>query len=533
MRKRGEHGVLILAAAFLLMFGLISADYFSIACRQSYADMAAEREVLTVRASDSQGTVYDRNMKPLCNTVERYEAVAVPRALNFEKTADYAVDREAFRTAFEKGVPFVFECRNDTPESDALTVFPVPERYTDGQPAQHIIGYISEGKGVAGIEYAYDTILRGNGGENSVGYSVDGFGRVIIGDGKKVTRSSVGASGVVTTIDREIQMICEECGREMNKGAIVVSDVSTGDILAMVSFPQYTAGSIAEALDDPDCPLIDRCLYSYGVGSIFKLVTACEAIEEGKGDIIYDCKGSINVNGQNFNCHRLDGHGAQNMSRAITNSCNTYFISLSQQLDTARFRKKAQELGFGRENDLCAGITGSTGVLPRAEELSVPAELANFSFGQGRLTATPLQINRFTCAIAGGGEMPELRLIRGLTADGKEISGEKSPQKVRVMEMRTARLLRQMMTAAVRGNSESNAVSGIVDCGAKTSTAQTGRYDAEGEELCHAWITGFFPAEAPEYAVTVLAEDGGYGNKAAAPVFRNIAERITKRVGTA
>jgi len=295
----------------------------------------------------------------------------------------------------------------------------------------------------------------------------------------------------------------------------------------MASFPQFTAEGIGEALDDPASPLINRCLYSYGVGSVFKLVTACEAIEEDKGDIVYDCKGSINVSGQNFNCHRLDGHGKQTMSRAMTNSCNTYFISLSQMLDTARFRSRAHELGFGRENYLCSGIIGSAGVLPTVRELRVPAELANFSFGQGRLTATPLQINRFTCTIANGGIMPSLRLIKGLTADGREVSGEKKPQTERVMDARTAGLLRQMMTAAVRDNRESNARSEIVSVGAKTSTAQTGRFGKDGEELCHAWITGFFPADEPEYAVTVLVEDGGYGNKAAAPVFREIAERVT------
>ena len=527
MRKRGEYGVLMLVFGFLLMFTVVASNYYMIAYKQAYVSTAAERSLLTVRADDSQGTIFDRNMKPLCNAGVRYEAIAVPRALDRSKTEPYAVDREVFNEAFDRGEPFVFECRSDTPQSDALTVFSVPVRYGESQSAQHVLGYISDGTGASGIECAYERILRGEGGENSVVYSVDGFGRVMIGDGKSVTRSSAADRGVVTTLDRDIQLICEKAGSAIPKGAVVVSEVRTGDILAMASFPQFTAEGIGEALDDPASPLINRCLYSYGVGSVFKLVTACEAIEEDKGDIVYDCKGSINVSGQNFNCHRLDGHGKQTMSRAMTNSCNTYFISLSQMLDTARFRSRAHELGFGRENYLCSGIIGSAGVLPTVRELRVPAELANFSFGQGRLTATPLQINRFTCTIANGGIMPSLRLIKGLTADGREVSGEKKPQTERVMDARTAGLLRQMMTAAVRDNRESNARSEIVSVGAKTSTAQTGRFGKDSEELCHAWITGFFPADEPEYAVTVLVEDGGYGNKAAAPVFREIAERVT------
>ena len=82
------------------------------------------------------------------------------------------------------------------------------------------------------------------------------------------------------------------------------------------------------------------------------------------------------------------------------------------------------------------------------------------------------------------------------------------------------------MVSAVRDNKNSNSRSKKVSVGAKTSTAQTGRFDEKGEELCNAWITGFFPSRKPRYAVTVLVEDGGYGNDAAAPVFAEIADSI-------
>ena len=85
-----------------------------------------------------------------------------------------------------------------------------------------------------------------------------------------------------------------------------------------------------------------------------------------------------------------------------------------------------------------------------------------------------------------------------------------------------------MMISAVRDNENSKARTKKMSVGAKTSTAQTGKFNDSGEELCHAWITGFFPARQPKYAVTVLIEDGGYGNDAAAPVFRRIAERMSE-----
>ena len=174
-------------------------------------------------------------------------------------------------------------------------------------------------------------------------------------------------------------------------------------------------------------------------------------------------------------------------------------------------------------------MTASGGVLPTVKDLMIPAELANFSFGQGKLSATPLQILQLTCTIANNGKMPVLRLVKGMTLDGDDILNEKKPQNSQVLERTTANQLKEMMISAVEDNENSNAKTNYTTVGAKTSTAQTGRYDKNGVELCHAWITGFFPADKPQYAVTVLIEDGGYGNDASAPVFKEIVEKIVSR----
>lgn len=526
VRKRGEHGVVFITAAFFIAFTLISMNYFRIAFIQEQVGLAEERSELKIVAGTSQGTIYDRNMTPMINCSETYSAVAVPAALSREETAKFALDKEEFYNKFDKGKPFVFSCGKETPESAGLTVFSMPQRYSENMPAQHIIGYLSDGKGVSGLEYAYDQVFRGESGENSVTYSVDGFGHVLIGDGKEVIRSSAVKTGVVTTIDIDIQRICEEASKEAGKGAIVVSEINTGDILALASFPGYSVNDLESAISDENSPMINRALYSYGVGSIFKLVTACEGIRENFGGYMYRCDGCIDINGVKFRCHMLDGHEIQNMSEAIANSCNTYFISLSRNLSVSQFRSLAYELGFGKETFLCAGMTGSAGVLPTMKDLMLPAEMANFSFGQGKLTATPLQISALTCAVANGGELPELRLIKGMTVDGKQSANEKPPRLSRTIDESISNELRNMMVAAVRDNKNSNARTFYTTVGAKTSTAQTGRFDEEGNEFCHAWITGFFPADKPEYAVTVLVEDGGYGNDAAAPIFREIVDKI-------
>lgn len=528
MRKKGEHRIILMVSVFFLMFFGLSLNYFRISYEKEYVETAMENSFVTINAGDSQGTIYDRNFIPLTNSISKTVAVAVPSSADYNELYSLAVDKQKLAESYKEGLPFAFECTEKGTDSAGVTFFEIPERYSESI-APHVIGYISDGKGASGIEYAYEMLLRSGNMENSVTYSTDGFGHILIGEGKSVTRSTKQRTGVVTTLDSEIQEICETAGKDIDKGAIVVSDIKSGEILALASFPEYDVQDISSALTDERSPMINRALYSYSVGSIFKLVTACAGMNSGFSGYMYNCTGSCDVFGQNFSCHKKDGHGVQNLTDAMTNSCNPYFISMSSCFDIPKFRNLAFSFGFGREIHLCAGMISSAGVLPTVDELLVPAELANFSFGQGKLTATPLQINQMTCAIANGGELIMLRLIRGVTVDGETVGNEKSLQKSRIITTGNAEELRKLMISAVYGNENSNSSSKYVRTAAKTSTAQTGRFDENGEELCNAWVTGFYPASSPKYAITVLVEDGGYGNDSAAPIFREIVENMVKR----
>jgi len=529
MRKRGEHGVILLTAVFFMFFFGVSLNFFRLSQERKFVRTAADNSFVTIHAGDSSGTIFDRNFVPLTNAKTRITAVAVPAETDLEELKKYAKDKTEVENLYKKGEPFAFECTKKADESPGLTFFEIPERYGENIIAPHIIGYLSDGTGASGLEYAYNDLLRSGNVENSVTYSTDGYGHILIGGGKTVIRSTKSQTGVVTTLDSEIQAICEKAGRSIKKGAIIVSDVKNGEILGMASFPDFDIKDISDDLTDSRSPMINRCLYSYSVGSIFKLVTACEGINEDSSGFMYNCTGDHAVADRNFGCHNREGHGMQDMRQAMTNSCNPYFISLSQCLDIQQFRSLAYSMGFGREIHLCTGMISSAGVLPSVEELLVPAELANFSFGQGKLSATPLQINQMTCAIANGGELIMLRLIKGITVDGETVGNEKSALRSRVMTEETAAELRKMMISVIYENENSKAAPSCIRAGAKTSTAQTGRFDDNDEELCHGWITGFFPSSSPRYAVTVLAEDGGYGNDSAAPVFKKIVDMIMER----
>jgi penicillin-binding protein 2 len=494
----------------------------------NYQATAKEQGTYTIQTAVTNGNIYDANFELLVNDTVQHIAVMYPTAEAVSAVLPHVLDKTAFYEKLQYGTPFSCEIDTNQLDCDAVTVFDVPYRSTETQLAQHLIGYTRDGVGVTGLEADYDTLLRSVSSQSSVTFTVNGRSSVLAGEQTLVHTGQNITTGVVTTLRKEVQEICETVGTELQleKGCIIVMDAQNGDILALCSFPTYTVSTLADALESSDSPLINRALYAYPVGSIFKLIPATCALEQNYSQFQYDCTGSISISDQIFHCHDLTGHGVQSLQTAMIHSCNPYFIALSQKLSAAKLYQTASKFGFGTSISLTESIVADGGVLPDLQALQIPAEKANFCFGQGMLTASPLQIARMTCAIANGGTLPETRLIRGTTEDGVSVSLETTTEGTSILTEETATTLQNLMIAAAYGSDTFQGVPEHISVGAKTSTAQTGRYDEDGVEYCHGWITGFFPASAPRYVVTVLAEDGGYGNDASAPVFRAVIDAI-------
>lgn len=513
---------IIAAAGIFLLWRLMCINLNS-SFYLSY-DMSAPRKVTVVC---SYGDIYDRNGKKLVNRTENYIAVINPQTADKVAIESHVIDTEKYESCIDGNALFL--CAVDSQDIPSVTVIPVYERY-DGSLCTHVIGYTSDGKGVCGLEMAYDEILRQPKSSVTLSYSVDAGGDLLEGDGIGMKWQSSYMTGVRTGIDITIQTACENAMRNVKKGAVVVMDISTGEICAVVSKPFYDPSHPEYSLDSEGAPFVNRAFSPYSVGSIFKLVTAGAALEYGISDeYCYDCSGSIAVNGQEFDCHLFGGHGTLDMRSAIVESCNPYFICLSQDIPTDFLHSFAQRLGFGKGSRLSKGISSSAGYLTSARELMVPAEKANFSFGQGKLTATPLQITMLTAAIANGGQMPEPVLVHGSTdsARGYEAASA-SAEFGRVMKRSTADKLKSFMTDTVY-KENSVAVPEFTTAGGKTSTAQTWTYNEYGNENLNCWFTGFFPADEPRYAVTVMIEEGISGNYTCGPVFKEIADSV--RIG--
>ncbi len=522
----------ILGCTLMFIFSLLYMRLYMIVQNPQYYAAAKSQGTYTLTVGHTFGNIYDTNFDPLVNNTTAYYAVINPTSQAAEEILPFVKDLESYHANIVYGKPFICEVTKKNFKCSDITVFEVPLRNSENQLAQHVVGYTDEGGGVTGIESAYDEFLRSTVSENSVTYNVDGWGDVMDGLGKDINQGAELTDGVVLTLDKYIQAICELAGSRMKKGAVVVMDINSGDILGMASFPSYNMDTLSEAVTDENSPLINRCLYAYNVGSIFKLVTTLAAFEQGIDESFsYNCTGVTEISGQPFRCHNLLGHGVLDMTGAMAESCNPYFIELSKHIDDNIMIKVSQRMGFGRSVSLATGITASGGNLQTLEDLSVPAEKANMSFGQGKLTASPVQICAFTAAIANEGRLYVPRLVRGITRDGETIVNEDDIKYSEVFDRQTAFRVQDLMIAAVDKNLNSNARPSNTHAAGKTSTAQTGRFGDDGEELCHGWVTGYFPLSSPKYAVTVLCEDGGYGNECASPIFKEIAERITDIYG--
>lgn len=484
--------------------------------------------------SSNRAQIYDRNMTGLVNNAEQYRAVILPEPSSIDTiltlTDEYT--REELLERMQTGKPFVIDSKLSSVDDPNIRLFQSYNRYRDNGLAAHFIGYLDDaGNGLTGIEKAYNDFLKEHSTETSVKFTLDGMGRYVKGGEISIETGGLSSAGVVLTLDSRIQDIIERVGKQtIERGSIVVLDAKTAEIVGSASFPSYNQNNVAPSVsDEVNTPMINRTLYAYNVGSTFKIATAAAALDAGLSpSITHNCTGSIEVAGQVFQCHYHPGHGVLDMQQALRESCNPYYVALGLQTGAESIRRVASDMGFGKEFPLADGITSAKGYLPTLDELFNPGEVANFSFGQGGLLATPLQVSELVFSVINDGKAVTPSLVKGVTEDGTTLTEQSElPAPIAAMSESTAQTLKEFLTRAVSEQKKNDMKPSLTTAGGKSATAQTGKFDSEGNELYQTWFSGFFPAEEPEYIVTVLVENGTSGNGSAGPVFAEIADLIT------
>lgn len=525
-----KKAVLLLGALFLLL-GAACVSLGRVSQGEEYVAAAGAQSLYRLDIAQARGTIYDCNLQPLVGGETQYVAAVAPTIQSIgalEKATDGAY-RDRLALALENGKPLqlVLESPVDDPRID---VFQVPQRYTENQLAPHIIGYLdSLGGGAAGIELAMDDVLRQYEGEISVTYQVDALGRAIAGGERQVVDTLEDSQGgVALTLDSEIQALAQEAAQGLGKGTVVVTQAPDCQIRAVASVPDFSPLDLGSATESQDAPLVNRGFSAYAPGSVFKLVTAAALLEADLGDTTFHCQGYVDVGGLRFHCVNATAHGELDLTGALEQSCNCYFINAARALGGQEILTMAYNLGFGTAQEFGRGLWTSSGDLPSLSGLENVRALANFSFGQGDLTVTPLQLCAMMNAICSGGVYASPKLIEGVVNTQGELSPASSQEDVsrKAMSASTFQILKAALVSAAQEGTGQVASPSNGTAGIKTGTAQTGVFQGE-EELLHFWYSGFVQGkDGVCYCITVLKESAVSGQEDAALVFQEVAQGI-------
>lgn len=511
----------------LLLGGGLGLRVLRIALGESVATTSSAQSTRTGILTQSRGDIVDRDGEKLVNEGGKWKLLIFPELLSTKMLAEFTKD-PAFVEAAQRMQPVVVDRGGEVREGEGIFPFREPVRYR-GDLAAHLIGYLQDGAGAAGLEKAYDDLLKNGAQPVTVTYSADGTGRLLSGEPITVSEPDKGKkTGLVLTIDKEIQSAAEKVLKEnLAEGAVVVLDAESGEIRAAASVPGFEPGNLAASLQKEGAPFLNRAFSAYSVGSTWKLVVVAAALEAGiSPNRIYNCQSKIEIGGLSYHCHWKYGHGEIDMETALRVSCNPYFIDLAEELGGDGILSMAQSLGFGMPTALGPDWNTAAGNLPTKASLASPTVLASFAFGQGTLLATPLQLAALSAAIANGGFAVTPKLVAGTYGEDGVFEPTADYPPNRVMSEKTAETLQKMMVAVVENGSGEKAKPKNGSAGGKTASAQTGQYRKDGSEIIHGWFVGFYPAEDPRFALAVLAEGKDSGGDFAAPVFRELCERI-------
>lgn len=492
----------------------------------NYAIVQAEQTAYKINVSRLRGTIYDCNMIPLTNTSSKIVAAISPTpnavlALTTELGADN-VQQELEQLKIKKPVV----CNVKTPiNSSGVATATVYDYHSDKLSACHLIGYTdSTGHGVCGLESAYDNLLYSDSYVTAV-FTTDAKGNVLEGvEPYFINDLSIIHSGVVTTLDINIQNIVEQFAQYMNSGCVVVSEVSSGKIRAMASVPTFDINDISSSLNVSNSPMLNKALCCYNIGSVFKPCVAASAVESGEGNCIFNCTGSMIVADRVFKCHKLSGHGNMDLQAALAQSCNCFFYNLSIKLGGEKIYKLISSLSIDSKIRIAENLYTNLGTIPQRNTLNNEGNIVNSSIGQGVLMSSPVAMLNLYNAIAGDGCYYLPSVVEKTIKNGVENQID-SNAKTRVMKADTATVLREYLKSVLTEGTGVDAMPNFTTAAGKTATAQTGRYYDDGTEITNSWFCGFFPADSPKYVVIVMSDDKL--NVSTASIFSKIADEIT------
>lgn len=523
-----------------------------------YARRALEQRSVKVVLEDIQrGDILDRNLKSLTGVGLQERVVVFPAMMDdpFGTAQTLAgivgADSAEIMKHFSQGsgiLPYQLNLdqinKIKAAACTGVMVLPVEYRYHRQPLAVHLIGHLgsitskemlakltaqaqkqytlNDLVGKMGLEKYYEQYLKAAEPERQVMAVKDAAGNLLEGIGFKVevNKPDSGRCDVVTTIDYRVQKIVEQVMDEKIKsGAVVVMDVRSGDIVAMASRPNFHPAKVSELLTNASTDtFIDHCTALYQPGSIFKIVVAAAALEEGlvTSQSTFVCLGE---KADLVSCWHKEGHGPITFEQAFAQSCNPVFAELALKLGPEKIIEYARRLGL--DNQTVIGYPFTPDSRQNLNKIAEKYNLVNSSIGQGPVLASPVQLTAMLNTLVNNGTYIPPRLVRELrTADGRVVKRFAPGSSYKAISAATAAQLRELLSLAVREGVAQKAM--VENYG---SAGKTGSAELPGQQEVNAWFSGYAPLNNPRYAVTVLAEQGISGGESAAPVFKEIIEQ--------
>lgn len=405
--------------------------------------------------------------------------------------------------------------------------------YPHGNMLSRLLGFTGyDAQGLAGIEYQYDSVLKGKSSAIRMYTDAKGLPLPHVDDGWK---NGVSGNQVQLTIDLKIQEVVErELSQAMQKyeatqAIAIVMNPKNGEILALSSTPNFDPSSYQEV----DSTIYNRNLpvwMTFEPGSTFKIITLSAALEENVVNLEenhFHDPGYTMVEGSRLRCWKREGHGDQTFLEVVENSCNPGFIELGRRVGPEKLQDYIRKFGFGQSTG--SGMAGeSTGILFSKERYG-PVEHATTSFGQG-ISVTPIQQVQAVAAAVNGGYLYKPFIVKNiLDGETKEVLSSSKPElKHQVISEETSAKVRDALEHVVAEGSGRNAYRDQLRIGGKTGTAQkvqNGRY-MDGEYIVS--FIGFAPADDPELIVYVAIDNpkhsSQFGGVIAAPIVGQIIE---------
>lgn len=565
----------ILVGSFLLMF--FRLFQMQILQQQVYDIKSADNSIKAIEQTPLRGVFFDRNLEVVVSNIPAYTLRITPANYDtkLNRIIESVLDVDSgyvnrilvnnriyskyIPIRIKRGIDFkvvswLEENSEHLPGVDYIVE--MQRGYPAGIMGSHMFGYSKEISasqlekekdyyvpgdytGYNGIEKTYEKVLRGEKGYN---YILVDSKRKEIGKFKDGTedKTSVKGHDLVLSIDADVQRVAEEEFKG-KRGAVVAIEPSTGEILAMLSAPDYDLNQFSyvtskeflnQLYKDPNKPSFNRATMSLKPpGSTYKILAAIAALDLGviTPSTTYYCGGGFTF-GRFFKCH--GSHGSVNVVHAIEKSCNTFFYSLIYKIGLDNFQKYSEKFGFNGKTGIDIGEEAG-GLIPNTKyyekiygENWPRSIMASLGIGQGEVSVTPLQLAHYVALIANNGKGYTPHLVKGYLDDITKVLVPFNYKEISTgINQKVFDVVKEGMFLVVNGAGTATHIRlPDVHVAGKTGTAQ----NPHGKD--HALFVGFAPYENPKIALAIVVENVGFGGTHAAPIAKKMIETYMNKL---